>query len=48
MPVKKEAPVVAPSTVINLVDALKRSIQSERPVAKKGKAGEKFSRRKAG
>jgi DNA end-binding protein Ku len=52
MPVRKEAPVAAPSTVVNLMDALKRSIQQERPVEKKGKVGEKVSRqagkRKAG
>jgi DNA end-binding protein Ku len=52
MPLRKEAPVAAPSTVINLMDALRRSIQKEQPVAKKGKAAEKVSRqpgkRKAG
>jgi hypothetical protein len=40
MPVRKEAPIAAPSTVINLMDALRRSIQQERPVAKKGKAAQ--------
>jgi DNA end-binding protein Ku len=52
MPVKKEAPVSAPSTVVNLMDALRRSIQKEQPAAKKGKAAEKVGRqagkRKAG
>ena len=52
MPVRKEASVAAPSTVINLMDALRRSVQSERPVEKKGKTAEKVSRqsgkRKAG
>jgi DNA end-binding protein Ku len=52
MPVRKEAPVSAPSTVINLMDALKRSIQKEQPAAKKGKTAEKVGRqagkRKAG
>jgi DNA end-binding protein Ku len=52
MPVKKEAPVAAPSTVVNLMDALRRSVQAERPAAKKGKTAEKVSRpsgkRKAG
>jgi len=53
MPVKKEAPVSPPSTVINLMDALRRSIQKERLVEKKGKtAAEKVGRqsgkRKAG
>ncbi len=52
MPVKKEAPVAAPGTVVNLMDALRRSVQSDRPVVKKGKATEKVSRqsgkRKAG
>jgi non-homologous end joining protein Ku len=51
MPVRKEAPVAAPSTVVNLMDALKRSIQQERG-EKKGKVAEKVSRqsgkRKAG
>jgi hypothetical protein len=36
-PIRKEAPVSAPSTVINLMDALRRSIQKEQPAAKKGK-----------
>jgi len=52
MPVRKEAPVAAPSTVVNLMDALRRSVQSERPVEKKGKTAEKVGRqagkRKAG
>jgi DNA end-binding protein Ku len=52
MPVRKEASVAAPSTVINLMDALRRSIQKERPAGKKGKAAEKVGRqagkRKAG
>ncbi|HEX9201326.1 MAG TPA: Ku protein, partial [Acidobacteriaceae bacterium] len=52
MPVRKEAPVAAPSTVVNLMDALRRSVQAERPAAKKGKSTEKVSRqsgkRKAG
>ena len=45
IPVRKEAPVAAPSTVVNLMDALRRSIQAERrPVVKKAKAPEKVSR----
>src|SRR6266480_1644311 len=36
MPVRKEAPIAPPSTVVNLMDALRRSIQNERPAAKKG------------
>ncbi len=52
MPPRKEAPVSAPSTVVNLMDALRRLAQSERPVEKNGKAAEKVSRqagkRKAG
>jgi DNA end-binding protein Ku len=44
MPVRKEAPVAAPSTVVNLMDALRRSIQAEQPAAKKGKAAEKVGR----
>src|SRR6266571_9337724 len=39
LPPRKEAPVAAPSTVVNLMDALRRSIQQERPAAtKKGRA----------
>ena len=52
MPVRKEAPVAAPSTVVNLMDALRRSVQKEQPAAKKGKPAEKVGRqsgkRKAG
>jgi DNA end-binding protein Ku len=53
MPPKKEAPVAALSTVINLMDALKRSIQQERPAEKKGKAaadkvGRQSGKRKVG
>jgi DNA end-binding protein Ku len=40
----KEAPTAPPSTVVNLMDALRRSIQQERPAEKKGKAAEKVSR----
>jgi DNA end-binding protein Ku len=51
MPVRKEAPVAAPSKVVNLMDALRRSIEAERPAAKK-KAAERVGRqpgkRKAG
>jgi DNA end-binding protein Ku len=51
LPQTKEAKVASPSKVVNLMDALRRSIQQERP-AKKGKAPEKVSRqsgkRKAG
>ncbi len=51
MPVRKEAP--PPSTVVNLMDALRRSVEQERPAAeKKRKAVEKVGRqagkRKAG
>jgi DNA end-binding protein Ku len=52
MPVRKEAPVSESSTVVNLMDALRRSIQKEQPAAKKGKAVEKVGpqsgKRKAG
>ena len=52
VPPKKEAPTAPPSTVVNLMDALRRSVQAERPAAKKGKPAEKVSRqpgkRKAG
>jgi DNA end-binding protein Ku len=53
MPVRKEAPVAGPSTVINLMDALRRSIKAEQPAAKKTKAapekvGRQSMRRKAG
>src|SRR5260370_38686324 len=44
MPVRKEAPIAAPSTVVNLMDALRRSIQAEQPATEKGKAAEKVSR----
>jgi DNA end-binding protein Ku len=44
LPPTKEAPVARPSTVVNLMDALRRSIQNERPAEKKGKAPEKISR----
>jgi len=52
LPPTKEAPTAPPATVVNLIDALRRSIQNERPADKKGKAAEKVSRqagkRKAG
>jgi hypothetical protein len=52
LPPTKEAPSAPPATVVNLMDALRRSIQAERPAEKKGKAAEKLSRqsgkRKAG
>jgi len=52
LPPTKEALSAPPSTVVNLMDALRRSIQNERPAAKKGKTPEKVSRqagkRKAG
>jgi len=41
---RKEAPVSAPSTVVNLMDALRRSIEQERPAVKKGRAVEKVGR----
>jgi hypothetical protein len=41
MPVRKEAPVSAPSTVVNLMDTLRRSVQERRPTEKKGKTTEK-------
>src|SRR5207248_838484 len=44
MPVRKEAAVAPPSTVVNLMDALRRSVQAERPAARKGKAAEKVGR----
>jgi DNA end-binding protein Ku len=51
MPLKKEAPVAAPSTVVNLMDALRRSIKAEKPAERKVNAAEKVGRarkRKAG
>jgi DNA end-binding protein Ku len=52
LPPTKEAEVAPPATVVNLMDALRRSIESERSAAKNGKALEKVSRqsgkRKAG
>jgi hypothetical protein len=54
MPPRKEATVAPPSTVVNLMDALRRSVEAERPAAtKKGRAAaEKVSqqagKRKAG
>jgi DNA end-binding protein Ku len=52
LPPTKEAPAAPPSTVVNLMDALRRSIETERPAQKKGTAAEKVSRpsgnRKAG
>jgi DNA end-binding protein Ku len=53
LPPKKEAPVSTPATVVNLMDALRKSIQQERPVEKKPAAAERVSRqpgrrRKAG
>src|SRR5262249_28489893 len=49
---KKEAPVTPPATVVNLMDALRRSIQVEQPGAKKRRAAENVGRqsgkRKAG
>ncbi len=52
LPPTKEAPAAPPSTVVNLMDAIRRSIQNERPAEKKGKTAEKISRqsgkRKAG
>jgi DNA end-binding protein Ku len=44
IPPKKEAPVAAPGTVINLMDALRRSIKAEKPTAKKAKPAEKVAR----
>ena len=53
MPPRKEAAVPPPSTVVNLMDALRRSVQAERPAAKKGKepaekVGRPSGKRKAG
>jgi DNA end-binding protein Ku len=52
IPPRKEAAIPPPSTVVNLMDALRRSVHSERPVAKRGKVAEKVGRqsgrRKAG
>jgi len=52
LPPRKEAPTAPPATVVNLMDALRRSVQQERPAEKKGKATEKVGRqsgkRKAG
>ena len=44
LPPTKEAPTAPPATVVNLMDALRRSIQQERPVEKKGKSVERVSR----
>ncbi len=44
LPPTKEAPTAPPTTVVNLMDALRRSIQNERPAVKKGKAPEKVTR----
>jgi DNA end-binding protein Ku len=44
LPQTKEAEIAPPSKVVNLMDALWRSIQNERPAAKKGKVPEKVSR----
>src|SRR6266542_3476935 len=41
LPPTKQAPTAPPSTVVNIMDALRRSIQQERPEEKKGKAAEK-------
>ncbi len=41
LPPTKETPTAPPATVVNLMDALRRSIQNERPVGKKGKAAER-------
>ena len=52
LPPTKEAPTAPPPTVVNLMDALRRSIETGRPAEKKGKAAEKVSgqsrKRKAG
>ena len=53
MPPRKEATVPPPSTVVNLMDALRRSVQAERPAERKGKAtaekvGRQSGKRKAG
>ena len=44
IPQRKEAAIPSPVTVVNLMDALRRSVQGGRPVEKKGKAAEKVSR----
>jgi DNA end-binding protein Ku len=50
MPPKKDAPVAAPSTVVNLMDALRRSVQAEQKpaAAKKGKLAAGKVTRQAG
>ncbi len=48
LPLTKEAPTAPPSTVVNLMDALRRSLQNERPAAKKGKAAADKVSRQAG
>ncbi len=52
MPPRKEAAVPPPSTVVNLMDARRRSVQAERPATRKGKTAEKVGKpsgkRKAG
>jgi DNA end-binding protein Ku len=46
-PPTKEAEV-APGTVVNLMDVLRRSIQQERPAGKRGKVDRQAGKRKAG
>jgi len=42
LPPRKEAHVAAPATVVNLMDALRRSVEKERPATvKKARAGER-------
>ncbi len=53
LPPRKEAVVAPPSTVVNLMDALRRSVQAERPAAKEGKppaekVGRQSGKRKTG
>jgi DNA end-binding protein Ku len=48
LPPTKEAPVAAPGTVVNLMDALRQSIQQERPAGKRGKVDRQAGKRKAG
>ena len=38
MPIEREPEAVAPTNVVNLMDALRRSVEGEKPAAGRGKA----------
>jgi DNA end-binding protein Ku len=49
LPPTREAPVAAPATVVNLMDALRRSVEAEqKPVMGKGKPAQKVSKTSSG